>query len=168
MSRAPSPQLVLALQAGLVSRELLGQDPFESVIILTIGKRSGRENCDRVDSMPQQELSFTDLATVFLLGGVFGAISKTFSAPIERVKLVIRTQSANSEDQKRRGAALHRHLDLFLSHLQRAGRRGLLASQLHELLRYFPTQAFYLSFKDSIKIMFPKYSPKLISACSSL
>ena len=28
MSRFPSPQLLLALQAGLVSQELLGQDPF--------------------------------------------------------------------------------------------------------------------------------------------
>merc|ERR1711881_208359 len=27
-------------------------------------------------------------------------------------------------------------------------------------IRYFPTQAFNLSFKDSIKKMFPKYSPK--------
>ena len=31
------------------------------------------------------------------------------------------------------GAALHRHRELFLSHLLRAGRRGFLASQLHEL-----------------------------------
>ena len=44
----------------------------------------------------------------------------------------------------------------FLSHLQQTGRRGLLASQLHELHPViFPTQAFNLSFKDSIKIMFP-------------
>ena len=27
-------------------------------------------------------------------------------------------------------------------------------------IRYFPTQAFNLAFKDSIKKMFPKYSPK--------
>ena len=33
-----------------------------------------------VDSMPQQELSFKDWATDFLLGGVSGAVSKTFPA----------------------------------------------------------------------------------------
>ena len=31
----------------------------------------------------------------FLLGGVSGAVSKTLTAPIERVKLVVQTQDAN-------------------------------------------------------------------------
>ena len=58
-------------------------------------ERSSRENCDRVDSMPKQELSFKDWATDFPLGGVFGAVSKTFIAPIECVKFLIQTQNAN-------------------------------------------------------------------------
>ena len=52
MSRAQSPQLVLALQAGLVSQELLGQDPFGICHNSQNRKESSRENCDRVDSMP--------------------------------------------------------------------------------------------------------------------
>lgn len=31
----------------------------------------------------------------FLLGGVSGAVAKTITAPIERVKLVVQTQDAN-------------------------------------------------------------------------
>ena len=31
----------------------------------------------------------------FLLGGVSGAVAKTLTAPIERVKLVVQTQDAN-------------------------------------------------------------------------
>jgi len=59
--------------------------------------------------------SMKDFIIDFSLGGTAGAVSKTLTAPIERVKLVI---------------------------------------------RYFPTQAFNLAFKDSIKKMFPKYNPK--------
>merc|ERR1711881_472755 len=38
---------------------------------------------------------FTDFLIDFLAGGVSGAVSKTITAPIERVKLVIQTQDAN-------------------------------------------------------------------------
>ena len=37
----------------------------------------------------------TDFLIDFAAGGVSGAISKTLTAPIERVKLVIQTQDAN-------------------------------------------------------------------------
>ena len=161
MSRAPSPQLVLALQAGLVSQELLGQDPFESVIILRKGKRSGRENCDRVDSMPQQELSFKDLATDFLLGGVFGAFSKTFTAPIERVKLVIQTQNANPKIRSREVPRYTGIWICFSRIYSEQDAAAFLRVNFTNCMRYFPTQAFNLSFKDSIKITFPNYSPKL-------
>ena len=44
--------------------------------------------------MLQHELSFKDLATDFLLGGVSGAVSETLTALIERVRLVFQTQNA--------------------------------------------------------------------------
>merc|ERR1712093_794208 len=47
------------------------------------------------ETMPKEELSFTAWATDFCLGGVSGAVSKTLTAPIERVKLLIQTQDAN-------------------------------------------------------------------------
>ena len=82
MSRSPSPHMVLALQAGLVSQVLLGQDPFE-ICHNSHNKRGEQSwNCDPVDSMPQQELSFKDLATDFLLGGVFGALIRRSPRPL--------------------------------------------------------------------------------------
>ena len=43
----------------------------------------------------KQSGSVTDFLLDFAAGGVSGAISKTATAPIERVKLVIQTQDAN-------------------------------------------------------------------------
>ena len=48
-----------------------------------------------VGDMPKEALSFKDWPIDFALGGVSGAVSKTLTAPIERVKLVIQTQDAN-------------------------------------------------------------------------
>ncbi|KAJ3221986.1 hypothetical protein HDU81_010217, partial [Chytriomyces hyalinus] len=45
---------------------------------------------------PKQKDSFyVALAKDFAAGGVSGAVSKTITAPIERVKLIIQTQDAN-------------------------------------------------------------------------
>merc|ERR1711988_1157580 len=75
--------------------------------------------------------SITDFLVDFTLGGV----SKTLTAPIERVKLVIQTQDANP---KIKSGEVPRYTGIG----------------------YFPTQAFNLAFKDSIKAMFPKYNNK--------
>jgi solute carrier family 25 (adenine nucleotide translocator) protein 4/5/6/31 len=40
--------------------------------------------------------SALDFGKNFLLGGVSGAIAKTCTAPIERVKLIIQTQDSNT------------------------------------------------------------------------
>ena len=79
---------MLALQAGLVYQVLLGQGPF-GICHNSQKEKSSPVNSVRVNNMPQQELSFKDWATNFLLGGVSGAVSKTFTAPIERVKCLI-------------------------------------------------------------------------------
>jgi len=118
------------------------------------------KRCDRVDTMPQQELSFKDWATDFLLGGVSGAVSKTLTAPIERVKLVIQTQDANP---KIRSGEVPRYTGIgncFSRIYSEQGAAAFWRGNFTNCIRYFPTQAFNLSFKDSIKKMFPKYSPK--------
>jgi len=38
---------------------------------------------------------FTGFMTDFALGGFSGAVAKTMTAPIERIKLVVQTQDAN-------------------------------------------------------------------------
>ena len=78
---------------NLCPKKFLVKIRLGSVIILRIRERSSRENCDRAYSMLQHELSFKDLATDFLLGGVSGAVSETLTAPIERVRLVFQTQN---------------------------------------------------------------------------
>jgi len=39
------------------------------------------------------------------------------------------------------------------------GRSGAETLHQNDVLRYFPTQAFNFAFKDSIKKLFPRYSP---------
>merc|ERR1712232_744498 len=96
----------------------------------------------------------------FMLGGVSGAVSKTFTAPIERVKLLIQTQDANplirsGEVPRYTGIA-----NCFQRVHSEQGFQAFWRGNFTNCIRYFPTQAFNLAFKDSIKKLFPKYNPK--------
>merc|ERR1719473_1216601 len=96
----------------------------------------------------------------FCLGGVSGAIAKTLTAPIERVKLVIQTQDANP---KIRSGEVPRYTGIGNCFSRIHAEQGMAAfwrGNFTNCIRYFPTQAFNLSFKDSIKKMFPKYNAK--------
>merc|ERR1712100_385976 len=94
------------------------------------------------------------------LGGVSGAVAKTLTAPIERVKLLIQTQDAN---QLIRSGEVPRYTGIVNCFQRVYAEQGFSAfwrGNFTNCIRYFPTQAFNLSFKDTIKKMFPKYSPK--------
>lgn len=96
----------------------------------------------------------------FLLGGFSGAVAKTMTAPIERVKLLIQTQDANP---KIRSGEVPRYtgiVNCFQRVNSEQGFKAFWRGNMTNCVRYFPTQAFNLSFKDSIKKLFPKYSPK--------
>ncbi|KAJ8600767.1 hypothetical protein CTAYLR_006106 [Chrysophaeum taylorii] len=96
----------------------------------------------------------------FLAGGISGAIAKTVTAPIERVKLIIQTQDANP---KIISGEVPRYTGILNTFSRVASEQGILAfwrGNLVNVLRYFPTQAFNFAFKDSIKALFPKYSSK--------
>merc|ERR1712080_589355 len=96
----------------------------------------------------------------FLAGGVSGAIAKTCTAPIERVKLVIHTQDANpriiSGEVPRYGGILSTGRRI----LAEQGVAALWAGNGVNVLRYFPTQACNFAFKDKIKALFPKVDKK--------
>merc|ERR1712230_238615 len=112
------------------------------------------------DNMPKEEISFQAWAMDFCLGGVAGAVSKTITAPIERVKLIIQTQDANP---KIVSGEVPRYTGIANCFSRVASEQGFAAfwrGNFTNCIRYFPTQAFNLSFKDTIKKMFPKYSPK--------
>jgi solute carrier family 25 (adenine nucleotide translocator) protein 4/5/6/31 len=104
--------------------------------------------------------SITGFFIDFALGGTAGAIAKTCTAPIERVKLIIQTQDANP---RIRSGEVKRYTGIGNAFARVYSEQGLLAfwrGNLTNVIRYFPTQAFNFAFKDSIKKLFPKYNPK--------
>jgi solute carrier family 25 (adenine nucleotide translocator) protein 4/5/6/31 len=111
--------------------------------------------------MGKDEVSFQAWAMDFGLGGVAGAFAKTLTAPIERVKLLIQTQDANP---RIRSGEVQRYTGIGNCFSRVHSEQGMAAfwrGNFTNCIRYFPTQAFNLSFKDSIKKLFPKkYNPK--------
>mmetsp|Transcript_1490 Transcript_1490/g.4448 ORF Transcript_1490/g.4448 Transcript_1490/m.4448 type:complete len:300 (+) Transcript_1490:475-1374(+) len=101
-----------------------------------------------------------NFAIDFLAGGISGAIAKTCTAPIERVKLIIQTQDANP---KIISGEVPRYTGIMNCFTRVAAEQGVGAfwrGNFVNVLRYFPTQAFNFAFKDTIKAQFPKYNPK--------
>jgi len=96
----------------------------------------------------------------FAAGGISGAIAKTATAPIERVKLIIQTQDSNpkiisGEVKRYTGIA-----DCFKRVASEQGVGAFWRGNFTNVIRYFPTQAFNFAFKDTIKAMFPKVDSK--------
>jgi len=92
----------------------------------------------------------------FIAGGSAGAIAKTCTAPIERVKLIIQTQDANP---KIISGEVPRYTGIGNCFTRVYSEQGLSAfwrGNFVNVLRYFPTQAFNFAFKDTIKGFFPK------------
>ena len=98
----------------------------------------------------------SDFVVNFLAGGVSGAVAKTCTAPIERVKLLIQTQDANPKIISGEVARYTGIVDCFSRVASEQGVKAFWRGNLTNIIRYFPTQAFNFAFKDSIKAMFPK------------
>jgi len=92
----------------------------------------------------------------FLAGGVSGAVAKTCTAPIERVKLLIQTQDANPKIISGEVKRYTGIVDCFTRVSSEQGIKAFWRGNATNIIRYFPTQAFNFAFKDSIKAMFPK------------
>jgi len=89
-------------------------------------------------------------------GGISGAVSKTITAPLEKVKLAIQNQDSNprilSGDMKRYTGMG----DCFGRHISELGATSLWRGNVANCVRYVPTAAFNLMFKDTLKAIFPK------------
>jgi len=96
----------------------------------------------------------------FMAGGVSGAVSKTITAPIERVKLIIQTQDANPKIKSGEVKRYTGIVNCFQRVAQEQGVAAMWRGNFTNCIRYFPTQALNLASKDTFKNMFPKYSPK--------
>jgi len=99
----------------------------------------------------------SDFLVDFLAGGISGAVSKTATAPIERVKLIIQTQDANPKIISGEVARYKGMGDAFSRIMSEQGFKAFWRGNATNIIRYFPTQAFNLAFKDTIKKAFPKY-----------
>lgn len=103
---------------------------------------------------------FEELMMDFAAGGVSGTVSKTITAPIERVKLIIQTQDANP---KIISGEVARYTGIGNCFTRVAAEQGVGAfwrGNFTNCVRYFPTQALNLASKDFFKNAFPRYSPK--------
>jgi len=96
----------------------------------------------------------------FAAGGISGAVAKTATAPIERVKLIIQTQDANPLIKSGQVARYTGIGNCFTRVYQEQGLGAFWRGNFTSVIRYFPTQAFNFAFKDTIKGFFPRYSPK--------
>jgi solute carrier family 25 (adenine nucleotide translocator) protein 4/5/6/31 len=96
----------------------------------------------------------------FVAGGTSGAIAKTCTAPIERVKLLIQTQDANPRILS---GEVQRYTGIINCFSRVASEQGFMSfwrGNFTNVIRYFPTQAFNFAFKDTFKKMFKKRDPK--------
>jgi len=94
------------------------------------------------------------------VGGVSGAIAKTCTAPIERVKLIIQTQDANPRIKSGEVARYTGIVNCFTRVYNEQGFAAFWRGNMTNVIRYFPTQAFNFAFKDTFKKIFPRYDPK--------
>merc|ERR1712093_465931 len=93
-------------------------------------------------------------------GGVSGAVSKTITAPLEKVKLAIQNQDSNPRvlsGEMKRYTGMG---DCFTRHISELGATSLWRGNVANCVRYVPTAACNLMFKDTIKGLFPKCNPK--------
>jgi solute carrier family 25 (adenine nucleotide translocator) protein 4/5/6/31 len=89
-------------------------------------------------------------------GGISGAVSKTITAPLEKVKLAIQNQDSNPRvlsGEMKRYTGMG---DCFVRHIKELGATSLWRGNVANCIRYVPTAAFNLMFKDTIKALFPK------------
>jgi solute carrier family 25 (adenine nucleotide translocator) protein 4/5/6/31 len=90
----------------------------------------------------------------FMIGGVAAGVSKTVSAPIERVKLMVQNQ-----DEMIKAGRLAKPYsgmtDCFRRVQAEEGFTSFWRGNWANVIRYFPTQALNFAFRDTFKTMFP-------------
>lgn len=89
-----------------------------------------------------------------MIGGIAAGISKTASAPIERVKLMVQNQDEMIK-AGRLASPYKGMTDCFSRVYHEEGFAQFWRGNLANVIRYFPTQALNFAFRDSFKVMFP-------------
>jgi len=91
------------------------------------------------------------------IGGMSGAIAKTITAPIEKIKLAIQNQASNPMIISGEMKPYSGMVDCGVRHVSELGVGSLWRGNVANCVRYVPTAACNLAFKDGIKRQFPKY-----------
>ncbi|KAG2386174.1 hypothetical protein C9374_002620 [Naegleria lovaniensis] len=114
--------------------------------------------------MPEQHTTSPSSTYTFLkdftLGGASGAVAKTITAPIERVRIVLQTSRANPEIIRGEIPPFKGIMDCFVRLAREQGIKSYWNGNFTNVIRYYPTQAIALPMKDVFKKLFPKYDPK--------
>jgi solute carrier family 25 (adenine nucleotide translocator) protein 4/5/6/31 len=93
-----------------------------------------------------------DFLQDLVLGGTSGVVAKTICAPLERVKIVLQTQSANSQlSGARQFGGIS---DAFRRIAAEQGFASFWRGNTANCLRYFPTQAMNFAFKEKYQSIF--------------
>lgn len=100
------------------------------------------------------------LLSDLLVGGAIGAISKTIMAPVERVKLLMQTQSSNPKVISGEVEPYKSIGDCFKRVNAEQGIKAFWRGNLVNCLRYAPQQGSALAFNDALNKAFPNYNPK--------
>jgi solute carrier family 25 (adenine nucleotide translocator) protein 4/5/6/31 len=122
------------------------------------GSFQGNQQC--IERMETKDDSYTVAAAsskkkgsfmkTFLKGGISATISKTATAPIERIKLLMQVQATSTQiTQKYTGI-----VDCAVRVYQDQGITAFWRGNTANIIRYFPTQALNFAFKDKFKEIF--------------
>jgi solute carrier family 25 (mitochondrial adenine nucleotide translocator), member 4/5/6/31 len=93
-----------------------------------------------------------------LIGGVSSGVSKTISAPVDRVKLLLQLQDASPKIME--GKKYTGIIDCLTRVKREQGFYSFWRGNLPSVLRYFPNQVLNFAFKDFFKTNFNPYNPK--------
>jgi len=115
---------------------------------------------------PKQKIGFFE---DFMLAGVSAGVSKTATAPIERVKLLIQNQDEMIK-QGRLDKPYSGVIDCTKRVLAEEGVGPFWRGNLANVLRYFPTQALNFAFKEQFKTIFsvPKESSYFVKTMANI
>ena len=94
----------------------------------------------------------------FATGGIAATISKTATAPIERVKLIIQNQASMKNITP--GKEYKGILDCFVRVSKEEGIQAFWRGNLANIIRYFPTQALNFAFKERFKVLVASFIGK--------
>eukprot|EP00927_Polykrikos_kofoidii_P057139 TRINITY_DN51249_c0_g1_i1.p1 TRINITY_DN51249_c0_g1~~TRINITY_DN51249_c0_g1_i1.p1 ORF type:complete len:326 (+),score=34.77 TRINITY_DN51249_c0_g1_i1:47-979(+) len=103
---------------------------------------------------------FSGFVIDLCLGAASGIVSKTVTAPISRVQIILQTQDAHPRVTSGNAPRFTGAFNVFSRTYAEQGLRSFWFGNAANCLTFFPTQAFNLAFKDAIKSLLPKYDPK--------